>query len=98
MTRVYRFLAPPSSALRTALTRRYGAHGERLAWWAPEGAEVPSDTEAWLWALDLLPYITAPQAKRDDPAPGDLDEAGRCPCVECAVRRAVPASARAPRP
>lgn len=27
-----------------------------------------------------------------------VDDAGRCPCVECAVRRGAPASARAPRP
>lgn len=73
MTRVYAFVAPPSTALRAALTERWGAHGDRWGWWAPEGAEVPHDTAAWLVTLGLAP---APGRRADPPWPTDADEAG----------------------
>lgn len=63
VTRVYAFVAPPSAALRASLTRRWGAHGERWGWWAPEGAEVPHGIEEWLAAMGLGPRLTGDAAR-----------------------------------
>lgn len=81
MTRVYAFVAPPSTALRAALTERWGAHGDRWGWWAPEGAEVPHDTVAWLVALGLAPSrILRPRAmgaRIADMSPNDYKNIGQ---------------------